>query len=141
MEVSAYLSANGEGETDGLPVIGIEALAQSYHAGELQVVILPVDNIKDHSSLISVFQMVGIRIEDVYLVPRISHEVLDEKKLPLLLTPWYSAKYLPYFEYHIADQCNLNCQACEHYSGLVEEEIYPDRDKCTVAFFDERFFF
>ncbi len=39
---------------------------------------------------------------------------------------YLSSKYIPYLEYHIADHCNLNCKACEHYSGLVKEPHFPD---------------
>ena len=37
--------------------------------------------------------------------------------------------YLPYLEFHVADHCNLNCAACEHYSGLVKENIFPRTNK------------
>lgn len=34
------------------------------------------------------------------------------------------AKYLPYLEFHVADHCNLNCAACEHFSALADKKIH-----------------
>lgn len=129
IETVAYLSAERKEEKNGFPVIGAEELGRGYVTGEYQIIVIPIQNHIDHSSLTSVFALCGIRMEDVYLAPRLSDDVLSEQKLSSLLTPYESAKYLPYLEFHVADQCNLNCKACEHYSGLVEEEVFPDFEK------------
>ena len=33
--------------------------------------------------------------------------------------------HLPYFEYHLADHCNLNCKGCSHFSPIAEKR-FPD---------------
>ena len=74
----------------------------------------------------------GINGEDIYITPRIAHiKSISEDELIHFLTPYYSAKYLHYLEFHIADHCNLNCKACEHYSGLVESPKFTDFNKFT----------
>ncbi len=41
---------------------------------------------------------------------------------------------MPYLEFHVADHCNLNCRACEHYSGLVKEPHFTNLKKFTRDF-------
>lgn len=67
----------------------------------------------------------GIGEQDVYVTERIVGKTITGNQWLTFLCPYLSAKYLSYLEFHIADQCNLNCKACEHYSGLVDEPRYP----------------
>ena len=63
------------------------------------------------------------------------------------MTPYYCCRKFPYLEFHIADHCNLKCADCEHYSGLVEDAVFPDFDKFSQdirqmrKFFDAVFLF
>lgn len=36
---------------------------------------------------------------------------------------------LAYLEYQVADNCNLNCKACAHFSNLVTKEVYASLEK------------
>lgn len=36
---------------------------------------------------------------------------------------------LPYLEYQVADQCNLNCKGCMHFSNLVKDEKFADPEE------------
>lgn len=127
--IGAYLNVEAMEDRDGIPVIDARQLKEAYANGNIQIVLIPIQNFIDHSTLITVMQMCGIPLEDVYLLPRVSRDIVEEQKLEALLRPYLSARYLPYLEFHIADQCNLNCIACEHYSGLVKKPVFPVFEK------------
>lgn len=69
----------------------------------------------------------GLKIADIWLASRLN----DELYVPNFLDGYLSAKFLPYLEFHVADHCNLNCKACEHYSGLVKEPRFTDLKNFT----------
>ena len=71
-----------------------------------------------------------VNVEDIYLTNRLSNEI----SLPNFMESYFSSKYLPYLEYHVADHCNLNCRGCEHYSGLVKKPHFTDLKKFTKDF-------
>lgn len=127
-EVQAFLA--GEALTDdGLKTLTLQDFCERYHRMELQSLLIPIENYMGHNRLTSILIQNGISLENVYILPRAAEEILQPENLPKLITPYYSAKYLPYLEFHAADHCNLNCKACEHYSGLIREEVYPDLEK------------
>jgi len=49
----------------------------------------------------------------------------DDNNLSGVLLPMDDTKpILTYLEYQVADNCNLNCKACAHFSNLVVKEAY-----------------
>ena len=100
-----------------------------YQMGIINGIIVPRELYLGHSSLIKQMAINGIDVQDIYLTKRIIDKEIRMDDWFTFLQPYLSTKYLPYLEYHIADHCNLNCKACEHYSGLVSEPHYPDLEK------------
>ncbi len=128
-EIKAYLAGEVSEEEDGIKTLTFDEFIHWYSTGQISGLLIPIDNYMDNNSLTSLLMKNGVKLEDVYILPRVDEEVLDPDKLPKLITPYYSSKYLPYLEFHAADHCNLNCAACEHYSGLLDEEKYPKLDR------------
>lgn len=75
-------------------------------------------------------QTIGVAVEDIFIAARLNNEVTVFN----LLESYFSAKYLPYLEFHVADHCNLNCKYCEHYSGLVKEQKFTVFEKFAQDF-------
>ena len=59
----------------------------------------------------------GVNIEDIIIVS--TQEKVSAKN-------YLGRGYLPYLEYHVCDQCNLNCAGCSHFSSLCKEDIFVD---------------
>ncbi|MBQ1901779.1 MAG: 4Fe-4S cluster-binding domain-containing protein [Lachnospiraceae bacterium] len=110
-------------------IIGFNEMCQRYLEGKIQMIIIPTQNYIGQSMFVTESIARGVKVEDFYLASRVEKGKLTEQKILSFLTPLVQSKYLPYMEFHIADHCNLNCKACEHYSGLVHEEIFTDYDK------------
>ena len=137
VKVIGFTEANPEnlGERDGLPVIYSDYLPEMIRTGEVDSIVLPRDNYGGSNKLASYFLSMGVIPDHLYLTKRITQELVDSPQLLKdFLEPFLQASYLPYLEFHLADHCNLNCAYCEHYSGLVEEEIYPEYEKLTADF-------
>ena len=124
--VVAYVDVQpqgGEGgeNIDDLAVISPIQFQAFYRKKLITALIIPRETYNGQTTFISYLLMLGINLNDVYLMGRI-----EEDGISRLIEPFLMAKYLPYLEFHIADHCNLNCKGCEHYSGLVKKPKFPN---------------
>ena len=93
-----------------------------YNKKVIDSLIIPRENVIGQLMLLAWIKPFNINFNDVYLTNRLNDG-------GFYIEPYLSAKFLPYLEFHIADQCNLNCKYCEHYSGLVKEAKFPVYEK------------
>ena len=104
--------------------ITLEEFALRYQQGKLDGIVVPLEAELGQSTLTTDLLALGVNIDDVYypkrLVRQLETSILDSLDATDFLRPYCQASYLPYLEVHLADHCNLNCRACEHYSGLVK---------------------
>lgn len=130
LAVVAYISEHERIE-EKTPVICIDTVIELYKKGMITTIIIPTDNYVGNRSEIHSLIFGGVDINDIYSIGRVKK--LDLADIDNLFVPYVSHKYLPYLEFHIADKCNLNCRACEHYSGLVKEEHFPDFEEFEAS--------
>ena len=104
---------------DEIPVINYEQFCAFYKKGVFQKLILPRERLAGYLVLISKLKRYGVEREDILLTSSIESEKRE-------IIEYDKAGYLPYLEFHVADQCNLNCKGCEHYSGLVKGAKFHD---------------
>lgn len=121
-------TTTGGGASSKLATLDLTQFAGLYHRGIFDKIIV----LRDHFGTYSLLPLKQLRIapEDILLVNRLE-ENIDVAKF---IEPYFSAKFLPYLEFHIADHCNLNCKACTHYAGLVREPHFPNLQKFTQDF-------
>ena len=129
LNVAAYVSELGNVVGDKA-VLNFGQFAALYHKGLIQKIIFPREVYTGQTQVLSPLQKLGLRVKDVCLTQRLNGRIF----LPNFIELYLSAKYLPYLEFHVADHCNLNCKACEHYSGLVKEPHFPNLKKFTRDF-------
>lgn len=51
---------------------------------------------------------------------------LDEKDLENIFTPKGKLNQLQHVQFHVADNCNLKCRRCQHFSNVVEGNHFPE---------------
>ena len=131
IEPIAYWDYFGSGNTDDadLPVIPHELVRAYFESGIAEVLIVPDECYVGLNDYLTAFFLVGINLEYVYIARRIENSCSSKDEIMDAFTPYYSCRKLPYLEFHVADHCNLNCANCEHYSGLVKGDVFPDFDK------------
>ncbi len=113
-----------------IPILNLVQFALLYHKKVIDKIIFPREIFTGQSQILSQLMILGVNVDDVYITARLN----DELNVFNFLEPYFSAKYLPYLEFHIADHCNLNCKYCEHYSGLVKEPKFPVLEKFAQDF-------
>lgn len=119
---------------DDLPILDFPQIRALYKLGTIHGIVVPRELIVGHTDLIQAILYGGIEAQDLYVTERIVGKTITGNQWLTFLCPYLSAKYLSYLEFHIADQCNLNCKACEHYSGLVDKPRYPAFDRFAKDF-------
>lgn len=119
-------NVNLKGEViEGLEVIDINELKKYFEAGTIDNVIIAVNN----KHLKSITQDLYInKITNVYIIPDYMYKrKIDDIKIEELLYEIDVNKpRLLYFEYHLTDQCNLNCKGCGHFCNLVDKDHFAD---------------
>ena len=127
--VIAYATSrnNAPKKLDDVVVIDYEQLSILYEKKAVQKIVIPRERFVDQSMLISDLERHGVDRRDVLLTGKLWQGTSS-------IEEYDGAAYLPYLEIHVADQCNLNCKGCEHYSGLVNKAIFhsPERIKADL---------
>lgn len=93
-----------------------------------KIIVNPLLGIQKITDIVNEMQKMGISYEYIR-VPKVE-DVFEKHKIcsQELISTKYSVenfKNLYYLEYHIADDCNLNCAGCSHFSPLVQKKYYP----------------
>ena len=135
MQVICFGVEDVAGEPASVPKISLQQLAYEMQKGTIQILIVPKENALGQLPFTWVLLALGVSLENVYYGDRLS-KMNTENDIEILdyFTPFLETKYLGYLEYHLADHCNLNCKACEHYSGLVEHDVFTDFEKFKKDF-------
>lgn len=127
MTVAAYIDEDTADKTvDGIPVLHLEQARWFFQNHLLDTLIFPAENYSGQKNFLWEIHFMNVDFENIYIAHRLNDDLADEHTILNMFSKYYSYSFLPYMEYHIADHCNLNCAACEHYSGLVTEPHFPD---------------
>lgn len=96
----------------------------SEYSDQLDYIVLPKNEITGQYFIFKIRKQ-HISLDKILLAydERLNNEEDD------WLVPYMDASYLPYLEFHIEDQCNLNCKGCEHFAPLATESRQPDLTK------------
>lgn len=136
LQVVSFIQTNNDEEVNSDAIVIKPAdFIKLYRKNVIQALVIPIQCDLGPTQLVSNLYHVGIDLEDIYYAQR---EALEEDYSNInaaeLLQPYLSYSYLSYLEFHVADHCNLNCKACEHYSGLVNTPTFPDFSKFADGF-------
>ena len=111
-------------------LLSLEQFAALYRRKVIHKIIFPREIYAGNNHFLFYLQSLGVNVEDICITQRLNENIFLSNFIEL----YYSAKYLPYLEFHVADHCNLNCKACEHYSGLVKKPRFTNLEKFTRDF-------
>lgn len=131
-DVVAFVGEEAEAketDTDAITITS-KQFVKLYKKNMIAGLIIPIMDTFEQLSLVTDLIKMGVSINDIYYAERLEKcSGPKEEWLADFIIPYLEKKYLPYLEFHVADQCNLNCRACEHYSGLVAMECFPVYEK------------
>lgn len=111
-------------------VIDLNQAVQLYKNQIIHAIVIPREHILGHNNIIHTFIHLGVDVQDIYITQRINLNMeYTPENVSDFIQQYAMTPFLSYLEYHIADHCNLNCVACEHYSGLVDKPVFPNLEK------------
>ena len=119
---------------DNLEVINFNIFLEKYKLNDICGIILPKELFIGQTKIVFQLLMCGVNINDIYISDRISFDLLRNNREKNFISTYLNSSYLPYLEFHISDHCNLNCKACEHYSGLVQNTKFTNYEKFAEDF-------
>lgn len=132
IEIVAVVEAfNCQNELPSYPLINLANFLQLYNANKVDGLLIPREHFSGTTNLLTILTNNGLDIENIYISKRLKEisEILNNNNSALsIIDPYLDSSHLPYLEFHVVDHCNLNCTACEHYSGLMKEKKYTDFD-------------
>ena len=107
---------------DNIPVLNLEQTYSMYKMGLVSKIIVPRERLatQEQSRLILELRE-NVCFDDILLTPRIRDKNQSIEK-------YLEASYLPYLEFHVADHCNLNCAACQHFSAIADPVMHTAND-------------
>ncbi len=126
--VFAFLNLSGTDSNleESIPILSIEDAKELVSEGSLNTFLIAYENYRFQVDYLGIAWSLGFRLEQIFFSSEICSEHIQTEHLSHFFVPYFQFPVFPYFEFHLADHCNLNCFACEHYSGLVEKEVFPD---------------
>ncbi len=130
-------------EIDGIIVLNPKEFIDKLPADMVIVAMLD-----DASASEAVAELIGNNYNEVYLADRLIFEsglpLFDEYgRLSRNVYNWSGIRpTLSYMEYQVADECNLKCNACMHFSNLVNEPKHYDYNEysCMLKILADKFF-
>lgn len=127
LTVVAYIGEDIDKQMiDDIPILTMEQSAMFFKNQLFDALVLPLENYVGQRNYLQEIHFMGVSFDHIYIAHRLDDELATENGILRMFSLYNSCSYLPYLEYHIADHCNLNCAACEHYSGLVQKEHFPN---------------
>ena len=133
MEIVGYIDLGDNQQVNAnRPTFNLLTTFQLYREGKIRRILIPREYLSGQTRLRQFLMQGGISIEDIWITRRLNWTMFEDDNLNRIAEPYLQASYLPYLEFHIADQCNLNCKACEHYAALVKEQHFPDLKRFTA---------
>lgn len=76
-----------------------------------------------------------LAISDIYVIPQVLHkkaELGEDISEDTILYRYHDIlPELMQLEFHLSDHCNLNCKGCSHFSNLVAQPVFADREQFT----------
>jgi len=128
--IEAFKCSN---ELPSLPLITLADFVVLYNQGDLEGLLIPREHFSGNTNLLTLLTNNGVDIENIYISKRLQDisTLLNDATACLQISPidpYLESSYIPYLEFHVTDHCNLNCVACEHYSGLMKDKKFTNFD-------------
>lgn len=112
-------------ENEGIICVSQMKAQQLYVDGKIDRIYLnPNLGINSLHNIVAEMEAMDIKKCDIY-IPTV--RAVKELETSELDQPYdfNRLKQLYYLEYHIADNCNLNCEGCSHFSSLTNKSKHP----------------
>lgn len=108
---------------------------------KIDMVLVASNRIMSYSLDELINQLDELEINNYKVIPtrffrktELNEKDLQELKTIIFSTPYKVITQLQHLQFHVMDNCNLNCKRCQHFSNLAEKDIPADFDEVTKDF-------
>ncbi len=119
-----------EMSNDHIPIVSIGKAVQAYHRKEIDQFIMPGMEESVNHGIEDALLRFHVKPEDLLYAPSpIFRENAEDAQKLRRICVYQDREELETMEIHAADHCNLNCQNCSMFCGLVKQAVFPDYAK------------
>lgn len=142
VEVSAFVD-NAPCEEKGrinsklfIPVITPEEAKNQMEEGKVEALLVSSVKVLSHFLDDILRQLERLGISNYYIVPAyiFRKKQLEQDDLRNIFTKHEDFSQLQHVQFHVVDQCNLNCRRCQHFSNIAESPGIPELKKIKRDF-------
>lgn len=110
-----------------LPVITPKDVKIQLGANDVDKILICSVKVLSHFLDDVLRQLEELDIRDYYIVPAyiFRKEHLDRADIQNIFTKWGDFSQLQHVQFHVSDQCNLNCKRCQHFSNIADNPGFP----------------
>lgn len=107
-----------------IPIINIQELIRSYRQKPDQIGILLTENPFRWNQILGALRQK--KINRVFVVPNYAYREENSNFIQSITQVPMERPMLTYYEYHVAEHCNLNCYQCGNFSNLICQPVFGD---------------
>lgn len=110
-----------------IPVITPDEAKRQMDMGKIDKILVCSVRVLSHFLDDILRQLEELDISDYYIVPAyiFRKKQLNEADFHNIFTKWEDFSQLQHVQFHVSDQCNLNCRRCQHFSNIAENPGFP----------------
>lgn len=120
---------------ESIPIISPYKIKYLIEKGEIDFVIVPSDRmisygLREHINQLNKLNIKKYKILPSWLIrkPRIEKDDVNIASDILMNGKYGEINQLQHIQFHVIDNCNLNCRRCQHFSNIAEKESFADFD-------------
>lgn len=118
---------------EGIPVISPYMLRNQMQSGDIDMVLVPSDRmvsygLREYTLQLDNLDIRKYKIIPAYLTKKEDFSDIDVKQMEEII---YNGEYrkinqLQHLQFHVIDNCNLNCRRCQHFSNIANKDSFAD---------------
>jgi FlaA1/EpsC-like NDP-sugar epimerase len=116
---------------EGIPIISPYKLKKMVLQHEVEMVLVPSDRmisygLREYTQQLDSLDITCYKIVPSWIIKKQSIETEDILKVnELILKGEFGAiNQLQHLQFHVIDNCNLNCKRCQHFSNIAKPQSY-----------------
>lgn len=144
VEVQCFVDNNANlyaEEIDGIGIISPVRLKKRIEAGETDLVLVPSDRmisfgLREYTAQLDKLGITAYKIIPAWITRK---PQIGEKDIILVEEIIEKGKYrtinqLQHLQFHVVDNCNLNCRRCQHFSNMAPKNSYASFEEIKRDF-------
>lgn len=138
IEVKYFVDNNANRYADyieNIRIVSPYTIKKELDMGKIDFILVPSDRIISYGLREYTAQLDSLKIMKYKIIPSwmIRKEIIDDSDVKKMLRIIESKEYrkinqLQHLQFHVIDNCNLNCKRCQHFSNIANKDSFASYD-------------